>query len=217
MGGNRLVLAAGIIAAAAVILIVAYALVSVLGIFGGSGSGVAMPVSPTPTPVPTPTERGTITPMPVATNGPTARPATPTPTVVPVKKCPLSMSIDMDFTIRLYSIKMNLTQGADPVDMGKVMISVTDKDKVYQNITYDQWAIANRVKWANSNGNSLLENGEYVTYDISGYSLGIPADSQAGITVYLNGEEIKRFSVPAMVTSVTIPPYTWEGPAPKPK
>jgi hypothetical protein len=218
MGENRLIIAAGIAVAAIVLLIVAYALVQVPGVFGDR-PGVAMPVSPTPTPVPKPAEQATATPTMAANPAPvaTARPATPVPTAVPAKMCPVHTLIDMDFSLRLYSMRMNLTRGADPADMSKVMISVTTPggSQVYQNITYDQWVIANRARWSNADGDTLLEPGEIITWDISGFTLGIPADAQVGVAVFLDSEEIRRFSLPAMTTGATIPPFTWDGTYPR--
>jgi len=151
-----LIIAAGIVILAAVVLGAAFVVLNDNG-------------SPSATPTPAPT----VTPVPSA-GGATATPgagAAPVQTVsaTPGPGAPIIVQAQANRTGGICFFSIYLNNGASPVDASRLKMVIECEGKTYADV----WTLKTS-DWDNSNGNTMLEPKEVIASQININTLGLP-------------------------------------------
>jgi hypothetical protein len=193
---------AAFVVISSIILVAAYALLTVTGILGQGQAAI----TGTPTPAPgSTTARPTYVVIGVPTNQPSPEPtlhATPSPSPSPTPvPSPYKVGVSIN-QVRAgsmeYNVTINMVPGYQPLDMSRVQLVIKDWETTYCNYNYDAMMYYLDGCWLNSNGDKRLDpTGETLTFAVNAYSLKIPLDRETRFILSLDGTEVLNLPLPS--------------------
>lgn len=190
MDGKKSVLvAAGIIAVAAIVVVAVYVLAQATGVLGnadeenvdaGAGTGTSSSAGYANTGKPTPFG-----------NAATAQANDPNPGTLPgsTGSDPFGVSVNANRTFGMVMIGIEIADGTTTVDMSKVSVEAECSGKTYQ----DLWKLQS-TDWTSTDGDTILEPGEVVTIVINNKAKGIPFDQPMTIRLMKDGGELLKIT-----------------------